>query len=127
MEKEWIDEEALKNPSKSLKDYGMVSCTKEKIGKGKHLIAVDCITESGPVPGALWIFSETKTEKECKITVQHIETAVEIQRWAEKQKEGGEEEETEINQPRSSTKVKVYNRQIVETTQTIWRKCKFYR
>ena len=53
VEKEWVDKEALKNPSKSLKDYGTVGCTKEKIGKGKRLIVVDCITESGPVPGAL--------------------------------------------------------------------------
>ena len=66
VEKEWVDEEALKNPSKSLKDYGTVGCTKEKIGKGKRLIVVDCITESGPVPGALWIFSETKSKKEGK-------------------------------------------------------------
>ena len=66
VEKEWVDEEALKNPSKSLKDYGTVGCTKEKIGKGKRLIVVDCITESGPVPGALWIFSETKSKKKGK-------------------------------------------------------------
>ena len=83
VEKEWVDEEALKNPSKSLKDYGTVGCTKEKIGKGQRLIVVDCITESGPVPGALWIFSETKSKKEGKTTVQHVETAVEIQRAVE--------------------------------------------
>ena len=82
-EKEWVDEEALKNPSKSLKDYGTVGCTKEEIRKGKRLIVVDCITESGPVPGALWIFSETKSKKEGKTTVQHVETAVEIQRAVE--------------------------------------------
>ena len=83
VENKWVDEEALKNPSKSLKDYGTVGCTKEKIGKGKRLIVVDCITESGPVPGALWIFSETKSKKEGKTTVQHVETAVEIQRAVE--------------------------------------------
>ena len=66
VEKEWVDEEALKNPSKSLKDYGTVGCTEEKIGKGKRLTVVDCITESGPVPGALWIFSETKSKKKGK-------------------------------------------------------------
>ena len=102
VEKEWVDEEALKNPSKSLKDYGTVGCTKEKIGKGKRLIVVDCITESGPVPGALWIFSETKSKKEGKTTVQHVETAVEIQRAVEQRKEEGKEEETEINRPGSS-------------------------
>ena len=64
--KKWIDEEALKNPSKSLKGYGTVGCTKEKIGKGKRLIVVDCITESGPVPGALWISSEIKSKKKGK-------------------------------------------------------------
>ena len=102
MEKEWVDEEALKNPSKSLKDFGTVGCTKEKIGKGKRLIVVDCITESGPVPGALWIFSETKSKKEGKTKVQHVETAVEIQRAVEQRKEEGKEEETEINRPGSS-------------------------
>ena len=93
---------ALKNPSKSLKDYGTVGCTKEKIRKGKRLIVVDCITESGPVPGALWIFSETKSKKEGKTTVQHVETAVEIQRAVEQRKEEEKEEETEINRPGSS-------------------------
>ena len=101
VEKEWVDEEALKNPSKSLKDYGTVGCTKEKIGKGKRLIVIDCITESGPVPGALWIFSETKSKKEGKTTVQHVETAVEIHRAVEQRKEEGKEEETEINRPGS--------------------------
>ena len=102
MEKEWVDEKALKNPSKSLKDYGTVGCTKEKIGKGKCLTVVDCITESGPVPGALWIFSETKSKKEGKTTVQPVKTAVEIQRGVEQRKEEGKEEETEINRPGSS-------------------------
>ena len=77
-------------------------CTKEKIGKGKHLIVVDGITESGPVPGALWIFSETKSKKDEKATVQHVETAVEIQRAVEQRTEEGKEEETEINRPGSS-------------------------
>ena len=84
MDKEWVDKEAL-----------------EKIGKGKCLIVVDCITESGPVPGTLWIFLETKSKKG-KTTVQHVKTAVEIQRAVEQRKEEGKEEETEINRPRSS-------------------------
>ena len=84
--KEWVDEEALKISSKSLKDYGTVGCTKEKIGKGKRLIVVDCITESG---------------KEGKTSDQHFETAVEIQRAVEQRKEEGKEEETEINRPGS--------------------------
>ena len=28
-------------------------CTKDPVGRGKRLIIVDCITEDGPVPGAL--------------------------------------------------------------------------
>ena len=127
VEKEWVDEEALKNPSKSLKDYGTVGCTKEKIGKGKRLTVVDCITESGPVPGALWIFSETKSKKEGKTTVQHVETAVEIQRAKGRGKRGGNRNKSTRKFQNKKTKIEVYSRQIVETTKTIWRTCKFYR
>ena len=41
-------------------------------------------------------------KKEGKTTVQHVETAVEIQRAVEQRKEEGKEEETEINRPGSS-------------------------
>ena len=127
VEKEWVDEEALKNPSKSLKDYGTVGCTKEKIGKGKLLTVVDCITESRPVQGALWIFSETKSKKEGKTTVQHVETAVEIQRAKGIGKRGGNRNKSTRKFQNKKTKIEVCSRQIVETTKTIWRKCKFYR
>ena len=83
MKKEWIDVEALKNPQKSLKDYGTVGCTEEKVGKGKRLIVVDCITENGPVPGALWISSDSKPRTENQETVKHVETSVEKQRVVE--------------------------------------------
>ena len=37
------------------------------MGRGKRLIIVDCITENGPIPGALWTFStEWKTRMEEK-------------------------------------------------------------
>ena len=102
MEKEWVDEETLKNPSKSLKDYGTVGRTKEKIGKGKRLIVVDCIKKEDQSQVPFGSFSETKSKKEGKTTVQHVETAVEIQRAVEQRKEEGKEEETEINRPGSS-------------------------
>lgn len=57
VKKEWVDLKALENPRRSIETYGTVGCTKDKVGKGKRIIIVDCITENGPVPGALWIFS----------------------------------------------------------------------
>ena len=59
IKKEWVDLEALENPRgrRSLLEYGTVGTTKCSTGKGKRLIIVDCITENGPVPGALWTFS----------------------------------------------------------------------
>ena len=38
VEKEWVDEEALKKPSKSLKDYGTVGCLKRKLEKANVLL-----------------------------------------------------------------------------------------
>ena len=61
--KEWVDLEALENPRRSLLEYGTVGTTKCSTGKGKRLIIVDCITENGPVPGALWTFSESQNKK----------------------------------------------------------------
>ena len=47
------------------------------MGRGKRLIIVDCTTENGPIPGALWTFStESKTKREEKHDFQFIETAV---------------------------------------------------
>ena len=53
VKKEWVDLKALENPRRSIKEYGTVGCTKDNVGKGKRIIIVDCITENGPVPGAL--------------------------------------------------------------------------
>ena len=61
VKKEWIDLKALENPRRSIHDYGTDGCTKDPVGRGKRLIIVDCITEDGPVPGALWTFSTRTT------------------------------------------------------------------
>ena len=66
VKKEWIDLKALENPRRSIHDYGTVGCTKDPVGRGKRLIIVDCITEDGPVPGALWTFSTQTTSKKVK-------------------------------------------------------------
>ena len=70
--------EVLQNPRRSIADYGTVRCTKDLIGRRNYcLIIVDCITENGPIPGALWTFStESKTKREEKHDFQFIETAV---------------------------------------------------
>ena len=65
IKKERVDLEALQNPLRSIADYGTVGCTKDLIGRGKRLIIADCITENGPIPGALWTFStESETKRE---------------------------------------------------------------
>ena len=75
--REWVDVEALQSPRRSISDYGTVGCTKDLMGRWKHLIIVDCITENGPIPGALWTFStKWKTKTEEKHDFQFIETAV---------------------------------------------------
>ena len=66
VKKEWIDLKALENPRRSIHNYGTVGCTKDSVGRGKRLIIVDCITEDGPVPGALWTFSTQTTSKKVK-------------------------------------------------------------
>ena len=68
----------------SIADYGTVGCTKDLTGRGKRLIIVDCITENGPIPGALWTFStESKTKREEKYDFQFIETVVAKERYRE--------------------------------------------
>ena len=57
VKKEWVDLKASENPRRSIKEFGSVGCTKDNVGKRKRIIIVDCITENGPVLGALWIFS----------------------------------------------------------------------
>ena len=66
VKEEWVDLKALENPRRSIKEFGSVGCTKDIAGKGKRIIIVDCITENGPVPGALWIFSADGQEKKVK-------------------------------------------------------------
>ena len=75
---------------------------KKKVSKGKCLIVVDCITENGPVPGALWIFSDSKPGTENQETVEHVETSVEKQRAVENVATEAQEEENISNQPGSS-------------------------
>ena len=77
IKKEWVDLEALKNLRHSIADHGTGGCTKDLTGRGKRLIIADCITENGPIPGALWTFStESKTKRDEKHDFQFIETAV---------------------------------------------------
>ena len=77
IERGWVDLEELQNPRQSIADYGTIACTKDLMGRGKRLIIVDCITENGPIPGALWTFStESKTKREEKHDFQFIEAAV---------------------------------------------------
>ena len=77
IKKEWVVLEALQNPRRSIADYGTVGFHEGFDGRGKCLIIVDCITENGPIPGALWTFSiESKTKREEKHDFQFIETAV---------------------------------------------------
>ena len=68
VKKEWVDLKALENPRRSIKEFGSVGCTKDNVGKGKRIIIVDCITENGSVPGALWIFSADCQKKESEET-----------------------------------------------------------
>ena len=82
--KEWID---LENPRRSIHDYGTVGCTKDPVGRGKRLIIVDCITEDGPVPGALWTFStQTTSKKVKKYDFPPVESAVADEKAREMQK-----------------------------------------
>ena len=66
VKKGWVDLKALENLRRSIKEFGSVGCTKDNVGKGNRIIIVDCITENGPVSGALWIFSADGPEKEVK-------------------------------------------------------------
>ena len=83
---------SLRNPRRSIKEYGTVGCTKDNVGKGKRIIIVDCITENGPVPGALWIFSAgSKSQKE-KQEISFKETAVTIEKAKETVQAVGEQD-----------------------------------
>ena len=69
--KEWVDLKALEDPRRSIEVYRTVGSTKDKVGKGKRIIIVDCITENRPVPDALWIFS-TDSKPQLKREKQEI-------------------------------------------------------
>ena len=78
---------ALENPRRSTHDYGTVGCTKDPVGRGNRLIIVDCITEDGPVPGALQTFStQTTSKKVTKYDFPTVENAVADKKAREMQK-----------------------------------------
>ena len=109
IKKEWVDLEALQNPRRSIADYGTVGCTKNLMGRGKRLIIVDCITENGPIPRALWTFStKSKTKKEEKHDFQFIETAVAEERDRENENSNQkQEDQMQKNKAPTSGKRKV--------------------
>ena len=108
VEKEWIDLKALENQRRSIHDYGTVGCTKDPVGKGKRLKIVDCITEDGPVPGALWTFStQTTSKKVKKYDFSSVESAVADEKAQEMQKIQKQNDHMEENlQASTSTKNK---------------------
>ena len=92
--KEWVDLEALQNSCRFIADYGTVGCTKDLMGRGKRLIIVHCITENGPIPGALWTFStQSKTKREEKHDFQFIEPAVAEERDRENENSNQKQED----------------------------------
>ena len=94
IKKEWVDLEALQNPRRSIADYGTVGYMKDLMGRGKRLIIVDCITENGPIPGALWTFStKSKTNREEKHDFHFIETAVAEERDRENENSNQKQED----------------------------------
>ena len=77
IKKEWVDLEALEISSPFT--FRVWHSWNNEIfnRKRKRLIIVDCITENGPVPGALWTFSaESKPKQEKEVENQFVETAV---------------------------------------------------
>ena len=108
VKKEWNDLKALENPRRSIHDYGTVGCTKDPVGRGKRLIMVDCITEDGPVPGALWTFSTQTTPKKVKkYDFPPVENAVADEKAGEMQKIQKQNDRMEENlQASTSTKNK---------------------
>ena len=103
VKKEWVDLKALENLRRSIKEYGTIGCTKDNVGKGKRIIIVDCITEDGPVPGALWIFSAgSKSQKE-KQEISFEETAVTMEKAKETVHAVEEQDSGPKNVPSTST------------------------
>ena len=108
VKKERIDLKALESPCRSIHDYGTVGCTKDAVGRGKRLIIVDCITEDGPVTGALWTFStQTTSRKVKKYDFPAVESAVADEKAWEMQKIQKQNDHMEENlQATTSTKNK---------------------
>ena len=105
VEKEWVDLKALENPRRSVVDYGTVDCTKYLMDRAKYLIIIDCITENGPIPGALWSFlTESKTENEKSYDFQFTETAVAEEKAREIQNNQTQKEQMTENAPSTSSK-----------------------
>ena len=102
--KEWVDLEALQNPSRSIADYGTVGCTKDLMGRGKRLIIVDCITENRSIPGALFgqFSTESKTKKEEQHDFQFIETAMAEKRDRENEN-SNQKQEDQMQKNKAST------------------------
>ena len=95
--------EALQNPCRFIADYGTTGFTKDLMGRGKHLIIVDCITENGPIPGALWTIStESKTKRKEKHEFQFIETAVTEERDHENEN-SSQKQEDQMQENKAST------------------------
>ena len=103
VKKEWVDLKALENPRRSIKEYGTIRCTKDNVGKGNRIIIVDCITENGPVPGALWIFSAGSKSQKKKQEVSFEETAVTIEKAKETMHAVKEQDSGPKNVPSTST------------------------
>ena len=78
LKKEWIDLKALENPHAPLIP---------RLRNRWVYIIVDCITEDGPVPGALWTFSKQTTSKKVKkYDFPPVESAVAYEKARQMQK-----------------------------------------
>ena len=107
LKNEWIDLKALENPRRSIVDYGTVGCTKDLMGRDKHLIIVDCITKNGSIPGALWTFlTESKTKKGKSYDSKFTETAVAETKAREIQTNQTQEEQMTQNARSTSSKLR---------------------
>ena len=75
------------------------------MGRGKRPITVDCITENGPIAGALWTFStEPKTKKGKSYDFQFTETDVAEEKTRKIQNNQTQEEQMKENAPSTSSK-----------------------
>ena len=78
VKKEWIDLKALENPHAPLNP---------RLRNRWVYIIVDCITEDGPVPGALWTFCKQTTSKKVKkYDFSPVESAVAYEKARQMQK-----------------------------------------